>query len=102
MGEQHDFAIRLIGANIYAYGHFESYAIPDQSSKGVLHEEKYSQNEFLELVYSYYNSDVMNFDYFANTEDSKNHKQFIRNLANKYDTYKEGRAWIKSCRFKNN
>lgn len=94
-------AIEIIGSNIEVYNHFECYSIPDKDGKGVICENKVTLEEFLELIYDYYHSKRINYDYYTDSElkDCQSKKSFIKKRITE-SSYRIGLEWVNSHVFK--
>ena len=91
-------AIELIGAEIETYGHFASYSIPDESGKGITNESLLSKEAFLDLVYEYFYSKRMNYDYFEDEKECQSVKSFVKKRV-KDTSYQTGLEWVDSHTF---
>lgn len=79
-------AIEVIGSAIQAYGHFESYSIPEADNCEV--------NEVLQKICEYYDDDTMlNKNYDVEVKDSLATKRFIIECINR-DSYRIGAEWV--------
>lgn len=102
-----DKAYALIGANIRAYGHFESYMIPYSNGRPIETEKDVTLSEFLEFVFNFYNSkDLMNLSYGCDLADENKTKSFIKGIAKRSHSYYEecvrlGKEWCNEQSWKN-
>ena len=98
-----DKAYALIGANIRAYGHFESYMIPYSNGRPIESEKDVTLSEFLEFVFNFYNSkELMNLSYGCDLEDENKTKSFLRSIArsNNEECVRLGKEWCNEQNWK--
>lgn len=100
LSEKQIKAIELIGAEVETYGHFACYSIPDESGKGITNESLLSREAFLDLVYEYFYSKRMNYDYFEDAKECREVKSFIKKRV-KDTSYETGLEWLNDHSFKN-
>lgn len=92
--------VKIIGANVQIYGHFEVYKIPYSNGNGIHSERDVTIEEFLELVDGYYNDKKLcNFDYGDDLSDQNRTKNFIIKRIND-ESFKLGKEWLEHQQFK--